>query len=74
MFVNEALNGLAGRRNFVFARHVEGAMEDLNPNLGRRHAFDRFADHTGNRALGLRLIVVSGRRVYAGYHSIIILP
>jgi hypothetical protein len=58
----------------MLACHVQGAMENLNPHLGRRDALDRFSDHPGNRVFRLPLILVLGSRGYANYHSIIILP
>jgi hypothetical protein len=58
----------------MLACHVQGAMKDLHPHLGRRDALDRFSDHPGNRVLRLPLILVPGRRVDARYHNIVILP
>ena len=74
MLVDESVQAIPFGRDFMLTCHVEGAMEDLDPHLGRRDALDRFSDHPGNRVLRLPLILVPGCRVYAGYHNIIILP
>ena len=74
MLIRETAQRFSRRRDLVFARHVERAVEDLNPHLGRGDRFDRLSHHAGNGGFPLHLILVPRGSVCSSYHSTIILP
>ena len=72
--MDEVMKPLSAWGDLVLTSNVQGAVKDLDADLGRRDGFDGLPHHAGYGGFPMHLIPIPRGSMSPIYHNIVLLP